>query len=291
MLSYRHAFHAGNQADVLKHLTLVLVLRHLNRKDKPWWYIDTHAGAGLYRLDSPHARQKAEFNAGIGRLWPISPDALPSPLGDYLTLVRQANGQGKLHVYPGSPWFAHALARPDDRLRLFELHVSDHQLLAKHFATQKRQVLILHQDGFAGLKALLPPPPRRGVILIDPSYEDKADYARVVTALSDALRRFARGIYLVWYPLLQRREAHELPQRLRRKALGAWLDVRLIWQTPARGGFGLFGCGLFIVNPPWTLREQLDAVLPELTLRLARDDGARHFLQSGDNSLPPSSPE
>lgn len=291
MLSYRHAFHAGNHADVLKHLTLVLLLRHLNQKDKPWWFIDTHAGAGLYPLDSTFARKNAEFNSGIGQLWPAAPSDLPPALVDYLSLVRQANGNGALKVYPGSPWFAHALARPDDRLRLFELHGSDYRLLVKQFTSASHQVQIREQDGFDALKSLLPPPSRRGLILIDPPYENKADYQQVITTLTDAFRRFAHGIYAVWYPLLQRREAHELAQRLRRKSPGTWLDVRLAWQTPARGGFGMHGCGLFIANPPWTLHEQLAAVLPELTSRLALDEGAQHFLQSGDNSTPPSGPE
>lgn len=292
MLSYRHAFHAGNAADVLKHLTLVLLLRHLNLKDKPWWFIDTHAGAGLYALDSPQARKNAEFSGGIGRLWAVAGRAnLPPPLADYLGLVGQLNGDGRLRLYPGSPWFAQALARADDRLRLFELHGSDHRLLAKHFAAADRRLQIRAEDGFAALKSLLPPPSRRGLILIDPPYENKADYGRVVAVLDDAWQRFANGIYMVWYPLLQRREAHKLPERLRRRAPARWLDVRLAWKAPVRGGFGMHGCGLFIANPPRTVQEQLAAVLSELTVPLALDERARHFLQMGDNASPTTGAE
>ncbi|HYD34210.1 MAG TPA: 23S rRNA (adenine(2030)-N(6))-methyltransferase RlmJ, partial [Methylophilaceae bacterium] len=208
MLSYRHAFHAGNHADVLKHFVLKEVLQYSAQKDKPFWYVDTHAGAGMYALDKGYAQQNAEYRDGIERLW--NSQDLPPALVDYVALIRKLNPQGSLRHYPGSPAVARELLRPDDRMRLFELHPNDSKLLRQEFLVDNpqanRQMLIETQDGFAGLKALLPPPPRRAVVLIDPPYEDKSDYQRVVEAIKDSLERFADGTYMIWYPVLQRPE-------------------------------------------------------------------------------------
>lgn len=275
MLSYRHAFHAGNHADVLKHCILVQLLRYLNQKDKPYWFVDTHAGAGRYLLDSEHATRNAEFEGGIGRLW--QRDDLPAPLADYVAQIHGMNSGGKLRHYPGSPWLAYELMRPDDRLRLFELHSTDVRLLEKAFVKAGTRVAIRQADGFAEIKSVLPPPPRRGLVLIDPAYEDKRDYLRVVATLKEALGRFATGTYAVWYPQLQRGDARELPEKLRKLA-PKWLDVRLAVQTPSPDGFGMHGSGMFIVNPPWTLAEEMRTVLPFLAEALAVDAGARHEL-------------
>lgn len=270
MLSYRHAFHAGNHADVLKHCVLVCLLRHLAKKDKPFWVIDTHAGAGAYGLDAGYAARNAEWEAGIARLWDRTD--LPPELADYVELVRGMNSAGRLSFYPGSPYLAWKLLRPQDRLRLFELHPTDVDLLGKTFQDGGRQVIVTLGDGFAGLKSLLPPPPRRALVLMDPSYEDKRDYARVVESLKDSLKRFATGIYALWYPLLSRPEALRLPERLH--ALKAeWLDVSLQVGRPAQGGFGMHGSGMFIVNPPWTLKDALGACLPVLKSALAQGPG------------------
>ncbi|OGT06154.1 MAG: 23S rRNA (adenine(2030)-N(6))-methyltransferase RlmJ, partial [Gallionellales bacterium RBG_16_57_15] len=207
MLSYRHAFHAGNHADVLKHFVEVQLLRYLAQKDKPFWYIDTHAGAGCYALDSGYATQNAEYESGIARLW--QRDDLPAPLAEYVELVKRLNPDGQLRLYPGSPLVALELLREQDRLRLFELHPSDSEILRENFAGHGAQVLIQAADGFGALKALLPPPPRRALVLIDPPYEDKQDYRRVTAALCEGLQRFANGIYAVWYPQLQRAEARQ----------------------------------------------------------------------------------
>jgi 23S rRNA (adenine2030-N6)-methyltransferase len=279
MLSYRHAFHAGNHADVLKHCILVQLLRHLNQKDKPYWFVDTHAGAGRYLLDSEHATKNAEFEGGIGRLWQRSD--LPAPLADYVAQVRGMNSDGRLRHYPGSPWLAYELMRMDDRLRLFELHGTDVRLLEKTFAKAGVRVAIRQADGFAEIKSVLPPPPRRGLVLIDPAYEDKRDYLRVVATLKEALGRFATGTYAVWYPQLQRGEARELPEKLKKLA-PKWLDLRLAVQTPSADGFGMHGSGMFIVNPPWTLAEEMRAVLPFLSDALAVDAGARCDFMASD---------
>ncbi|ACO75201.1 23S rRNA (adenine(2030)-N(6))-methyltransferase RlmJ [Laribacter hongkongensis] len=275
MLSYRHAFHAGNHADVLKHTVELLLLDYLNQKDKPYWYIDTHAGAGCYRLDEGYASKNAEFNTGIGPLW--QRDDLPEPLARYVELVRGLNPDGELRFYPGSPFVAARAIRRDDKLRLFELHPTDGNILTENFSDAGRRAQVTLADGFAGLKSVLPPPPRRALVLIDPPYEDKRDYHKVETALAAALQRFPAGLYAVWYPCLQRAEAKALPQALRRLAPN-WLDVSLHVETPARDGFGMAGSGMFIINPPWTLPDTLKSLMPWLVKALGRDAGAGYRL-------------
>ncbi len=272
MLSYRHAFHAGNHADVLKHLTLMLVARYLTQKPAPFWYIDTHAGAGLYDLEGDQARKLGEFQEGVGRLW--SRDDLPGPLADYVALVRQSNPSSKLRRYPGSPWLAQQLLRDDDRLRLFERHSTDSRLLLDLFKQAGRRVGVIAGDGFAGLKAILPPPPRRALVLIDPSYETRDDYLAVANALEESLKRFATGTYAIWYPCLARPESRRLPEKLRTIAGKNWLDVRLNVTKPASDGFGMFGSGMFVVNPPWTLAATLQDTLPWLAATLSQGEGA-----------------
>ena len=276
MLSYRHAFHAGNHADVLKHLVLIELTRYLGQKDKPFWVVDTHAGAGAYALDSAHASKLAEYREGVGRLWERKDH--PPAVADYMALVRRLNPSGGLKVYPGSPFFALWTLREQDRLRLFELHSKDARLLAENFAHAGKQVVVSPTDGFAGLKALLPPPPRRGLVLIDPSYEEKQDYDRVVKALKEGLSRFSGGTYALWYPQLTRLEAHELPQRLKRLP-AKWLHVALRVREPAKDGFGMHGSGMFVINPPWTLHDTLAGVMPYLVSTLGSDSGAGYVLE------------
>jgi len=282
MLSYRHAFHAGNHADVLKHFLLVQSIRHLCQKEAPFWVIDTHAGAGLYALDAGYATQLAEHVDGIGRLW--RRDDLPPPLAEYVGLVRTLNPDGKLRAYPGSPWIAFQLLRPPDRLRLFELHGSDSPLLQQNFRAAGKRVAIAASDGFAGLKALLPPPPRRALILIDPAYEDKEDYRHVLHALDDGLKRFATGSFAVWYPQLQSLKSRQLPEKLKVQTEASaknWLHVSLTVRTPAADGFGMHGSGMFLVNPPWTLHDTLQQVMPYLVKVLGQDGGAAYALEQG----------
>ena len=281
MFSYRHAFHAGNHADVLKHLVLAQLTRHLAQKDKPFWYLDTHAGAGAYALDAGYAQKLSEYREGIGRLGERKD--LPAALADYVALVRRLNPGERLAAYPVSPYFALWTLRDDDRLRLFELHSKDTQLLQACFADAGKRVIVEASDGFAGLKALLPPPTRRAVTLIDPSYEDKGDYERVILALKDSLARFATGTYALWYPQLTRREAHELPQRLKRLPAKSWLHVALRVREPAADGFGMHGSGMFVINPPWTLQATLAEVMPYLTEVLAVDSGAGFTLERSED--------
>lgn len=277
MFAYRHAFHAGNHADVLKHVVLAALLAHLNAKPKGWRYVDTHAGAGGYSLEGRYAQKKAEFEHGIERV--LARSDAPPIVADYVELVRRFNPPGALEQYPGSPAIAQMLARPQDQLRLSELHPTDHRILAAYLG-KAPGVQVAHVDGFEALKSHLPPPTRRGLVLIDPSYEGQrgaGEYARVVAALREALQRFAEGTYMVWYPRVARVEAAQLPRRLRALAPKGWLEARMDVQK-AEQGFGLAGSGVFVINPPHTLHAQLREALPWLTDTMRQHDKATHFL-------------
>ena len=282
MLSYRHAFHAGNHADVLKHFIEMQLLSHLSQKDKPFWYIDTHAGAGCYELDSGYATQNAEYESGIARLW--EREDMPAALAEYVALVKRINPDGQLKLYPGSPLVALELLREQDRMRLFELHPADSEILQENFASHGKQVLMQTADGFAALKALLPPPPRRALVLIDPPYEEKQDYQRVVSALREGLKRFANGVYAVWYPQLQRAEAQQLPEQLKQLPVKSWLHVALTVQSPGEDGFGMHGSGMFILNPPWLLHGVLQEVLPYLVKVLGQGGEGSFVLEFEENA-------
>ena len=291
MLAYRHAFHAGNHADVLKHLVLTQVLRYMASKDKPFRYIDTHAGAGGYLLKGAQAQKKHEYREGINRLW--SRADLPEAVADYVHLVQQFNlpeaapGQPApqlekgmtppLALYPGSPSIARMLLRPIDSMRLFELHPSDARTLAAHFMS--RHVQVMNEDGFAGLKGQLPPNPRRALVLMDPSYELVGDYGKAVATLRDAMQRFHEGVYMIWYPQLARVESAQLPKRLTALAPKGWLHVRMTVAQTDELGFGLAGSGLVVINPPYTLHETLQAVMPYLVDTLAQYDGASYLIE------------
>jgi 23S rRNA (adenine2030-N6)-methyltransferase len=278
MLSYRHAFHAGNHADVLKHYVLSLVLDYFNQKDKPYWVIDTHAGAGMYALTSDFAQKNAEFENGITRL--IDAKNLPKSIASYVEIIKKNNKNNKLTFYPGSPKIAEAYLRKDDKLRLFELHPNDCKLLIENFKSKGRQTKIEMQDGFVDIKACLPPPAKRAVILIDPPYELKDDYLSVLDCIKDNLKRFATGTYIIWYPLLQRPEPAKMIERLMSLNIPDWLHVEMSVQAPSSEGFGLHGSGLFIVNPPWTLPAILNESMPVLTELLALDDTAEFQITS-----------
>ena len=277
MLSYRHAFHAGNHADILKHHVLFEVLRYFNRKNKPYWYIDTHAGAGLYDLSGEQAQKVGEYRHGIARLQAAT--ELPEALLAFRQHLAQLVPDAQQH-YAGSPWLAQSLLRDEDRLRLYELHPADSALLQQNMqqARQPRHSQIFRDDGFKGLLAMLPPPTRRAVVLIDPPYEEKQDYERVVHTLKEAQKRFAQGCYLVWYPCLSREESRKLPAQLQKIAPDNYLQAELHVQRPRADGFGMHGSGMFVINPPYLLAQQLQESLPALAGLLAQDDGARFVL-------------
>ncbi|HUH88851.1 MAG TPA: 23S rRNA (adenine(2030)-N(6))-methyltransferase RlmJ [Pusillimonas sp.] len=279
MFSYRHAFHAGNHADVLKHAVLVHILDHFNLKDSPYWVMDTHAGAGIYDLTSEWAIQNGEFIDGLDRL--LGPAEKPALITRYLEEVQRFNPDGVANYYPGSPWLALSAMRDKDRLRLFEMHPSEIEVLKHNLSQQDRQAMrqtaVYETDGFTGLKALLPPPTRRGIVLIDPSYENKHDYRQVMQTLDEGLKRFSTGCYAVWYPLVQRREATELARQLERLKV-QWTHATLTVRAPDKSGFGLHGSGMFVVNPPYTLYERLQQALPWLAKTLDLDERASYTL-------------
>lgn len=287
MFSYRHGFHAGNHADVLKHMVLVAAMKHLTAKETPVTVVDTHAGAGLYRLDDDFAGTSGEAREGILKLQAAPPAA--ALVQDYLAMLAGFNRPGETRIYPGSPFVVQALLRREarDKLHLFELHPSDYKALAGHVEQLHagRQVSVQRADGFEGLKALLPPPSRRALVLIDPSYEIKSDYGKVSACLQDSLKRFATGVFMVWYPVIPRPEAHELPRRLKTLANQAgkpWLHATLaIGQDEAREGRqGLTASGIFLVNPPHTLRPGLQEALPQLLAVLGRGKGKSQLVEA-----------
>ena len=280
MLAYRHAFHAGNHADVLKHVVLLAVLDYLNTKPAGWRCIDTHAGAGGYSLEGHYAQKKAEYADGIARL--MGRDDLPAPVAALVDQVRRFNDGKGLKQYPGSPALARSQQREQDQLRLFELHPTEHKILHS-FLGDEPGVQVHLGDGFAGIKGQLPHSTRRAVLLIDPPYELKTDYARTLAAVREALQRMPETTVVVWLPQLQLLEAAQLPQRLKAAAeAGAkkgWLHARLTVAPPVEQGFGLLGSSVFVANPPHTLFATLQPVLPWLAKALAQFDGAKSALE------------
>jgi len=263
MLSYRHAFHAGNHADVLKHSVLVSILEYYLRKDKPFWYIDSHSGAGFYKLDSKHAAQNAEYKTGISKVY--HKEDLPEILANYQALVKEANtGKRSLTFYPGSPWFAAKLLRPSDKLRLHELHSSDAKLLAENMKNLvRKRAHIEKSDGITGVKSVMPPPTKRAVVLIDPSFEDKKEYRKVAKLLKDSLTRFNSGTFAVWYPQLTSIESRDFPEALKKCGAKSWLHVTLSVKGKPKDK-GMYGSGMFVVNPPYLLAKQLEEALPKM---------------------------
>jgi len=325
MFSYRHAFHAGNHADVLKHTVLIATLEHLLEKDTALTVVDTHAGAGLYRLDGDYAGTSGEAAEGVLRLLgtpaaparaatpkptasrptqgktaakgaAVDPDAPLAPaIARYLQVIGDFNPKGGARVYPGSPFIVQHLLREQDKLKLFELHPTDARTLDANIAQLEagRQIAVLRDDGFGSATKFLPPPARRALVLCDPSYEIKSDYGRVLDFVAEALKRFATGTYAVWYPIIPRPEAHDLPRRLKTlatKAGKSWLHATLTVKsskitTDASTGAtqrpGLPASGMFLINPPFTLKAQLAEALPQLAARLAQDRNAGSSLEAG----------
>jgi len=286
MFSYRHAFHAGSHADILKHLTLIHLLEYLQEKPGALTIVDTHAGAGIYSLKDGFAAVSKEAEGGIFRLLKFIEAS--SPIADgiqkYLEYVQVENSGDELSTYPGSPFILARLLRPQDRLKLFELHPKEIDILQHNVGQlkQAKQIDIYAEDSFARLKGLLPPPSRRGLVLIDPSYEDKQDYRYLEETMEEALQRFATGCYAIWYPMLSRRESAALPDRMKKIAANhkrSWLQAELRVEN-APGERRLQASGMFIINPPWTLEKHLSEALPILTKALGLDAGAKFLVKS-----------
>ncbi|WP_334054335.1 23S rRNA (adenine(2030)-N(6))-methyltransferase RlmJ [Pasteurella multocida] len=262
MLSYRHSFHAGNHADVLKHLVLMLIIENLQQKEKGFYYLDTHAGVGRYRLFSEEAEKTAEFEQGIARLW--QRDDLPEEVARYIKLIKQVNYGGKaLRYYAGSPLIAAKMLRPQDRALLTELHPSDYPLLRNNFK-EFDNVTTKRDNGFQQLKATLPPKERRGLVLIDPPYELKEDYDLVVSAIEEGYKRFATGIYAIWYPVVLRQQTKRILKGLEKTGIRKILQIELAVR-PDSDQRGMTASGMIVINPPWTLTQQMQNILPYLT--------------------------
>ena len=320
MFSYRHAFHAGNHADVLKHTTLIALMKYLTAKDTALSVIDTHAGAGLYRLDGDYTETSGEAREGIFKLLskekapesqkggspadvkkPAVTATLAPALQDYINVLRSLNPQfaetgdpAHLKIYPGSPFIEQQFLSGRDKLKLFELHPTDFKSLSGNIEQLGvgRQVTVAREDGFEALKTFLPPPARRAMVLCDPSYEMKSDYARVSACMADAVKRFATGTYVVWYPVIPRPEAHDLPRKLKTlavKASRSWLNAVLTVKsskliTDTDGEVirpGLPASGMFVINPPHTLKADLQAALPQMVALLGQDRNASFTLEHG----------
>ena len=230
----------------------------------------------MYSLDKGYATQNVEFEAGINKL--LTAHNLPQPLADFVTQIQSFNAANTLALYPGSPIIAEQYLRADDKMRLFELHPNDYKLLVENFEGYGKQVKVALENGFSGIKACLPPAPRRAVVLIDPPYEDKQDYQYVVETIKDSLKRFSTGTYIVWYPILQRPEPAEMIENLLHLGVSDWLHVTMTINAPSIEGFGMHGSGLFVINPPWTLPKILEATMPVLTQLLALDNEAGYTL-------------
>ena len=303
MLSYRHAFHAGNHADVLKHAVQSLILEALSIKDKGFNYIDTHSGAGGYALDHEWTQKKSEYLTGIAPLWQAQ-EQWPE-LAGYFAAITAMNTDGteivdtegkadhpaQLDFYPGSPKVAEYFKRPQDSLTLMELHNNEVELLRENMAPQGRHSgrsssgrnkgpTIHHTDGFTGLIGLLPPVLKRGLVLIDPPYELKEDYQTVVDTLVQAHKRWATGIYAIWYPLLAKDvdRSAGLKDALANCGFDNVLCAELSVSQQAQD-FGMYGSGMMILNPPWKLDEQLNALLPRLATTLGQDSAAAWSLE------------
>lgn len=260
MLSYRHSFHAGNHADVLKHTVQSLIIEALKEKEKPFLYLDTHAGAGRYLLSGEHAEKTGEYLEGIARLW--QQDDLPTELEPYMTAVRHFNRSGQLRYYPGSPLIARQLLREQDRLHLSELHPSDFPLLRAEFQKDER-ARVVRENGYQQLKSQLPPASRRGLILIDPPYELKSDYQDVVKGIQEGYKRFATGTYALWYPVVLRQNIKRLVHALEESGIRRILQIELAVR-PDSDQRGMTASGMIVINPPWKLEGQMRSVLPWL---------------------------
>lgn len=279
-MNYRHHYHAGNYADVFKHVLLLQLVRAMQRKEKGFLYLDTHAGRGGYDLTVPSVlpdgrEREAEYPAGIGRLW--GAPGLPTPIRDFVALVGRFNERKggtvtQLQFYPGSPWIAKMLLRPQDRMALCELREDDAEALDFEFA-RETGVKVLALDGYTGLKAQLPPPEKRALVLIDPPFESKEEFADIGRGVTEALRRLPGAVIAIWYPITERARTDEFQYALRELAVPALYAELTI--AGASSQLRMKGCGLLVLNPPWRIESEIRAALPALVENLRVDAGAR----------------
>jgi 23S rRNA (adenine2030-N6)-methyltransferase len=276
-MNYRHAFHAGNFADVLKHAVLCRVLAHLVAKETPFRAIETHAGAGAYDLAGEAASRTQEWRQGIGRLieQPLTGEAAPL-LEPYLALIRAENPLGTIKLYPGSPLITRAFCRDDDRMIFCERHSEEYAALSRTFKGDPR-AKTAEIDGWTALKAHLPPKERRGFVLIDPPFEEPREFERLRDGLVEGHRRWSSGIFLLWYPIKNEHEAGLFERRTAKLEIPKILRIEFAIDKPQVDG-ALRACGMMMVNPPWTLEKELKVILPALAQRLGRDGAGRYRL-------------
>jgi 23S rRNA (adenine2030-N6)-methyltransferase len=278
-MNYRHHYHAGNYADVFKHALMLPLIRAMQRKEKGFLYLDTHAGRGGYDLSVPSVlpdgkTREAEYPAGVGRLWGV--EGLPPVLADYVGLVRRFNDRHgetgpELKFYPGSPWIAKLLLRPQDRMALCELRPDDAEALEAQFVREGR-VTVRVMDGYNGLKALLPPPEKRALVLIDPPFESKGEFADIAVGVKEALKRLPGAVIAVWYPITERARTDQFLHMLQELAVPAFFaELNIAGESSA---LRMKGCGLLVLNPPWQVDQEIKALLPVLQERLKAGEGA-----------------
>jgi 23S rRNA (adenine2030-N6)-methyltransferase len=281
-VNYRHHYHAGNYADVFKHVLLLQLVRAMQRKEKGFLYLDTHAGRGSYDLTVPSVlpdgrEREPEHPAGVGRLWGV--EGLPAPVNEYLELVGRFNERkgasdpgGTLQFYPGSPWIVKLALRPQDRMVLCELRAEDAEALDFEFA-RENSVKVLPMDGYTGLKAQLPPPEKRALVLIDPPFESKREFADIEQGVADALRRLPGAVVAIWYPITDRAPTYGLRQTVIELGVPAlYVELAIAGESSE---LRMKGCGLLVLNPPWRIAEEFRAVLPVLADRLRVEAGGR----------------
>jgi 23S rRNA (adenine2030-N6)-methyltransferase len=283
-MNYRHHYHAGNYADVFKHVLLLQLIRAMQRKEKGFLYLDTHAGRGGYDLSVPSVlpdggEREPEFPAGIGRLWE-KPDGLPAAVADYLALVRRFNERNgvvgdELKFYPGSPWVAKLLLRAQDRMALCELRPDDAEALDFEFARESR-VTVEVLDGYKGVKAMLPPLEKRALVLIDPPFETKREFVDILGAVTDALRRMPSAVIAIWYPLTERARTEDFQRGLLALAEPPPTLFAELHIVGEESELTMKGCGLLVLNPPWQIEAEIREVLPALKARLRVDAGAAY---------------
>ena len=274
MLSYRHSFHAGNHADVLKHTVQTIIIELLKKKETPFVYHDTHSGAGRYDLFGEYAEKTGEYKDGIALIFQDI-DILKE-MSTYLSVIHKMNPEGELRYYPGSPLLGRLLLRDQDRAVFSELHPTDFPLLLQEFRGD-RQVKMYKEDAYSRLKASLPPKERRGLVLIDPPYELKHEYQDVLNAIGESLSRWATGIYAIWYPVVFRENVDLIIKGLKKRGVSKMLQIELgvAPDSPARG---MTASGMIVINPPWTLDEKMNEILPRLQSLIAPEKG-HHFVR------------
>jgi 23S rRNA (adenine2030-N6)-methyltransferase len=268
-MNYRHAFHAGNFADVLKHVVLMMLVEHLKKKPSPFLFLDTHAGRGVYDLSEAQPQRSGEYKSGVGRLLDLPAASLPPEVAAYILLVRESAGKdhSAITAYPGSPVIVARMRRPTDRLVLIEKLPKEADAL-RAAVGRRRLVSVVDGDGYASLKAHLPPREGRGLVLIDPPYESELEFDKVLAALEVAHERWPAGMYCVWYPLTDRAGPVRFHRNVERAGIRKVLDVTLN-VLPADAQVGMSGAGLVIINPPWQLDERLRELMPQLHRLLA----------------------